>query len=114
MTPVTLDLFLAAVEGLPAQGIDRGARHALQGVLPVIIGALGLLFIFVIWAVFFRKSEGRRERGRILEGPPERSVDRNSSRRRRRRREKQRPRNPTLSETGGLPPVRDDQAPPPV
>jgi hypothetical protein len=34
-------------------------------------------------------------------------AERDSDRRRRRRRREHRPRNPTLAETGGLPPVRN-------
>jgi len=110
------DVLLAQINDiLPNQsGIERTAKHAFTGAAPVLIGALGLLAALIIWAVFFRKSEGRRERGRILDSEGVEPVElSHRSRRRRRRREKHRPRNPTLAEAGGLPPVRDEDSPPP-
>jgi hypothetical protein len=72
----------------------------------VLIGAiLFLAVLFFIWAKYIRKS--RRQSSRVL------STSKNSKpisgtapnqRRRRRRWEK---RNPTLAETGGLPPVKN-------
>ena len=73
-----------------------------------------------MWAVFIRKPARRRERGRLLDKAPEpraRAEDAPAAKsgRRRRRREKHRPRNPTLSETGGLPPLgAGDTTPPPL
>ena len=117
MRPLFAEVLLAQINDiLPNQsGIERSAKHALSGAAPVLIGALALLAAFIIWAVFFRRAEGRRERGRILDsGGVEPLTLSHRSRRRRRRREKHRPRNPTLAEAGGLPPVRDgDDAPPP-
>ncbi len=112
---------LAAVGAeLPVSGLDTSIKQSLSGTVPVIIAALLILFGFITWAVFLRPSERRRRRGEILDGAAAglRSSSSSNSgsgsgRNRRRRREKGRPRNPTLAETGGLPPVRDLKAPPP-
>lgn len=102
-------------------GLDAGARHTLGGALPVIAAALVVLAVLLLWAVFLRKPARRRERGRLIEqkssAPKARSEGESgrSSGRRRRRRESHRPRNPTLSETGGLPPLgAGDQLRPPL
>lgn len=61
--------------------------------------ALGLGVLFLVWAKFTHggRSDARRKRRRV-EGA----------------RHGQRPSNPTLAETGGLPPVRPDDTPPPA
>jgi len=77
----------------------------------VIIGSL-------IWAAFYRKAKRRRVRIRrphtwqtSSEGEP---TSRRRHRRERRRRSEhpRRPANPTLAETGGLPPRRPSDEPP--
>jgi len=60
------------------------------------VAGLLVLAVGVIWAVFFRKSDKQKARGVI-------SESKGSGRRRRRRHSKDRPRNPTLADTGGLP-----------
>jgi len=75
----------------------------------ILFGTISVLVVaFVIWAVFFRKPP--RTHSPYLTERPTRAVAGRSGRRRRRRRE-HRPRNPTLAETGGLPPPR--RGPPP-
>lgn len=107
-------LLAAATDELPKGGIDLGFKQSLNGVVPVIIAALLVLFGFILWAAFVRRSDRRRIRGEIIEGPaPSRSRSHSGSGKGRRRRERGRPRNPTLAETGGLPPLRDPNAPPP-
>lgn len=87
-----------------------------------IIGATLLLVIALgIWAVYFRKRGRRRKhhhsRSHNSESPrPETSAETDAVAapgRRRRRRRHHRPRNPTLAETGGLPPVRSEPPPAP-
>ena len=101
-------------------GLDAGARHTLGGALPVVAVALVVLAVLLLWAVFLRKPARRRERGRLLEkkaAAPKPAPDGGSGKKlgRRRRRETHRPRNPTLSETGGLPPLgAGDQLRPPL
>ncbi len=87
----------------------------------IIIGALSLVTIGIfIWAAFFRKP-GSHPHCRFRRHSPEPAADRTGepgllgrifSRKRHRRRRRERPRNPTLAEAGGLPPVRSEEQPP--
>ncbi len=80
-------------------------RHQL--IIGLVILAL-ITFAAAIWALFIQApSENRRARGQVRrEGEPHRKR-----RKWKRRRREHRPRNPTLAETGGLPPPREN---PPV
>ena len=96
------------------------ATRELFLVLGVIVAlALGIL----IWAAFIRKPGKRRHHKRHhhhhhshepapVPGETQTEADPGSRKRkwRRRRRRDHRPRNPTLAETGGLPPVRDEKS----
>ena len=101
---------------VPTLGASLAARTLAE--LLVLIGAVLLVAVAVmIWAVAFRKKRKRtRLYHRHHRSSAESSAAENSgettpgSRRRRQRRE--RPRNPTLAETGGLPPVRLPPTPP--
>lgn len=94
--------------------------------LAILFGAIALLTsVLVIWAVYLRKKRRSRHRhhrhhhdhsqsGPATENPA--STDpaaADKPRRRRRRRRDHRPMNPTLAQTGGLPPVRQEQPPTP-
>ena len=94
----------------------------------IVVGAIGLVTLLVlVWAIFFRKRGRRRRLHRHAhqhastpaESPPDRLEDeeisssRQEPRPRRHSRRRRRPRNPTLAETGGLPPVRPDELPGP-
>jgi len=92
--------------------VGPGTREGLM-----VFGALFLVISLVFfWAVFIRKP--RRKRKHHYHYPSAKSqqgaAEGNSSdeapakRKWRRRRRDHRPRNPTLSETGGLPPIRPD------
>ena len=111
---------MAAVDnGVPLpSALDGSSRQVLGGVIPVIAAMLVLVCLLVGWAVFLRKPQGRRKRGRLIESkhkPPVAEDSGSKSGRRRRRREKKRPRNPTLAETGGLPPLgAGDSVSPPL
>ena len=79
----------------------------------IIVGALLLVSGAVfVWAAFFRKRRAPRyhypRRDRAAGSPAEASPARWGlfTRKRRRHRRRSRPRNPTLAEAGGLPPVR--------
>lgn len=103
-------LAAAGTPNLPLpSALDRGALSAFGGLAPVVAAVVLLMALLLVWAVYFRKPQGRRERGRLLEGKQGAHVsskgdsESKSGRRRRRRRERQRPRNSTLAETGGLP-----------
>jgi len=77
-------------------GFNFEIQKAFSGSTVAIFSGLAVLAFGVIWAVFFRKSEKQKGRRVINE-------NKGSGRRRRRRHSKDRPRNPTLSDTGGLP-----------
>jgi hypothetical protein len=88
----------------------------------IIFGAIGLVtLLMVLWAVFLRKRGRRRRKHhhphQSSSQPPEvPAVAKDGSalstpenrRHRRRSGRRHRPRNPTLAETGGLPPVRPE------
>lgn len=99
--------------------LDGSSFRVLGGAAPVVGVLAVLVFLLLLWAVFIRKPGGRRERGRLVEGRAKQATSADDSatksgRRHRRRREKKRPRNATLAETGGLPPLgAGDSKPPP-
>jgi len=85
----------SAAPQLPS-GFNAETQKAFSGSTVAFVAGLLVLAIGVIWAVFFRKSDKQKARGVITES-------KGSGRRRRRRHSKDRPRNPTLADTGGLP-----------
>lgn len=94
--------------------------------LLLLLGAVALVtLLIVLWAVYLRKRPGdrsHRHRHRhhhhpssaesdslsANNGDPEETSEKRYRRKRHRRRE-HRPRNPTLAETGGLPPMRAER-----
>jgi type VI protein secretion system component VasK len=90
----------------------------------LIFGSLGLVTLLVLlWAVFLRKRRRRRRLhhhshqhspgpAEVPESPREESAPAPEEKRRRHRRSRRRhrQRNPTLAETGGLPPIRPEEA----
>ena len=96
----------------------------------IFFGAAFLLIIGIFaWAAFYRKpGSGSHRHHRHHRHhrqdlppltarpgqPPPGQVPSGRRRRRRRRRHSDLPRNPTLAETGGLPPRRTDETPPPA
>lgn len=97
------------------QGLSAGTREGL-----IVVGAAAVVTVGVmVWAVFFRKSHRRRHRHHHSHFDSQEDVraaaaedqegEASESRKRRkwrRPRRAHRLRNPTLAETGGLPPVR--------
>jgi hypothetical protein len=97
--------------------------------LMAVLGALALVTgILFIWAVYIRRGPRRHshhhhhshhhsdEPSSSLSDAQEDSASEGESerryrRKRRRRRREHRPRNPTLAETGGLPPLRSERPP---
>jgi FtsZ-interacting cell division protein ZipA len=91
----------------------------------MIFASIGLVsLLLLLWAAFVRKKRRRRhshhhqhhqtERpAEVPEAPQheEAAASREKRHRRRRSRHRHRPRNPTLAETGGLPPIRQDPPP---
>jgi uncharacterized membrane protein YciS (DUF1049 family) len=110
-------------------GAESQFRHSTLLQVLIILGVVlvtaGLAFI---WAIFIRKPSRRRrkyhkhDRKAVRVIPPATAGkapalpdEGNQGRTRRRSRRNHRPMNPTLAETRGLPPVRQDQSisPPP-
>jgi hypothetical protein len=92
--------------------ITPETRDRLLFLIGFILVALGSM----AWAAFIRKR-GKKRRVRVppptWKHPPEKSPRSHRRRQRIRRTEhRERPANPTLSETGGLPPPKDDEAAP--
>lgn len=95
--------------------------------LLAMLGAVALVtLILVIWAVYFRKSPRRQSHHHwhhhshdstsSAGSQNQNDADSDASaetrhRRKRKRRREHRPRNPTLAETGGLPPIRSERPP---
>lgn len=107
--------FLAVDETLPLpHTMPPLMRETLIVVGAMVLVALGLLF----WAAAIRKRRRRHSAphrphyGHHSGGKDGGESGHSSSRRHRRRRREHRPRNPTLAETGGLPPRRSDVPPP--
>jgi type VI protein secretion system component VasK len=110
MDPVDPDQLLASYRAL-----DPSTRERLT-----ILGALGLVTLLVVlWAILLRRRRRRRRKhhhsdhpsstpAEVVEAPKVQDAPARPYKRRRRRRSghSRRPRNPTLAETGGLPPVR--------
>jgi FtsZ-interacting cell division protein ZipA len=108
-------LFLAVEEPLPMPGpVSPAMRETLIVIGAVLLLAVGLL----LWASVAykrrrrRSSSHRQHHERKLAGnaSAENAEEERSSHshRRRKRRREHRPRNPTLAETGGLPPIRPE------
>ena len=89
----------------------------------VVFGALaGAVIIAVIWAILYSQRQRKKHRHHHHHHSQGAATDNASQgtgtrehkgrRQRRRRRRPHRPMNPTLSQTGGLPPLRDEDTPP--
>ena len=93
--------------------------------LLLLLGAVGVVTLLVVlWAVYLRKRPGEHSHrhhhhhhhsraqddtvSSSANGDPDGTTEKRYRRKRRRRRE-HRPRNPTLAETGGLPPLRTER-----
>lgn len=112
--------------GPPAGSSDGPAWSRVPGLTQDMLVVLGvgvlLLVVLLVWALFLRKrphshSHSRHHRGTELEesGESDSGHARHHHRhRRKRRRREHRMRNPTLAETGGLPPPRSEPQPPSV
>lgn len=110
--------------GYPAQGQPLGKMPGLLmgDIVLIVITGLALLAVFMFWAKFLRNRKARRKKPqaqRVYRDPEQPEVAEEAenetpdSRRRykyRWKRRRHRKRNPTLSETGGLPSARADEA----
>lgn len=94
-----------------------GVRLVLTDILLILGALIALTLILVLWARFLRRKPRRHSSSsapKVLvpvvraEEEPESSEPGSKRRRKfRKRRREHRGRNPTLAETGGLPPVRE-------
>lgn len=101
--------------GNPSTG--DGFIYALKGPLLILAIALGLALVIAIVILTMQRDGGAKQsrHGRSARlstakpvAPGEESASRKKRRRHKRRRRDHRKRNPTLSETGGLPPKKED------
>jgi len=96
--------------------IQRGSRDAghVWTEVGIIVGASCLIVLgFVVWARFFRNRQRHRRSNSIMGQLTPESGDGEPRRGRRRNRpqsQRYSRRNPTLAETGGLPPLRAETA----
>jgi type VI protein secretion system component VasK len=93
----------------------------------IILGAIGLVTLLALgWAAFFRRRSRRRHSHHhghrhssqptdteVASNEADASAPREKRRHRRRSHHRYLPRNPTLAETGGLPPIRPEDPPEP-
>ena len=105
-------LLASASMGLPQRPGSSTIESRNFGEVFLILGSLALVIgIVVVWAVFIRKPRKARPGEKVLE-PAEGDSSSNKSGHRRKkfkkRRRDHRPRNPTLAETGGLPPPKPE------
>lgn len=104
---------------LPPAGFVSTSWHNMSRTtrdLALVLAALAVLTLAIlVWVVFFRERRRHSSSWHMRKrNHPSESRNGDGSerrRRRRRRRSEQRPRNPTLAETGGLPPVRGQPPP---
>jgi len=104
MTHSSITLSQVCLAGIVADWRQMSALRQQVIVGLVILGILA--FAAVLWALFIHTpSERRRARGQARrESEPQHHQHRRKWKKRRR---EHRPRNPTLAETGGLPPPRE-------
>jgi len=117
-------VLLAASFTEQVRAVTHGSRFSSQDILTALTIALVIGFLIFGWVYFhFRKKREKQDRerlGRRIVSPAPSasaaSTDDDSGERRRirkrRRRRNHRPRNPSLGQTGGLPPPRpEDELP---
>ena len=85
--------------------------EALTEMWPILAAVCGLALLLLLWARFLRRS--RRHGAADADVAAEGGWGK-SRRRVRRSGHPERPRNPTLAETGGLPPLRPESPPTPT
>jgi hypothetical protein len=110
-------LYFAAGADALLEKMNRGTGLSTRDLLlAMLAGSLLALGIFI--ATYFhlrnkRLKEEARDFARLTSAPKvDRESDDGTPRRKRRRRRAHRPRNPSLQQTGGLPPLRPDDQPP--
>lgn len=121
MTPTHLPVLLAdiIVGTSERQALSEAARRNkpwFSGDLGLILAAIALIMLALLFWVAFLRRRPTRQRGSLVVTRAKRGENNRygrSGRRRRRRRRPEHPdnlgRNPTLGETGGLPPPRREE-----
>lgn len=103
---------------LPMLGLaDEGASMVTETTQRLIIFSIYAVVILLIaaWAIFIRKQKSKRRRIRRTRGwqrIPEGQKHRHGRHRHHRSKGGNLPMNPTLAQSGGLPPIRPDDVPP--
>ena len=111
MTPPPF--FLAQIETFITQPVHKSVSTTVLDTLIIIGCALVLAAVLFAGVYFFRKRRSHHHHYPDPTAPVDSEEHTHSRRRSRRRRRKpdhpdKRPRNPSLSETGGLPPLRSE------
>lgn len=121
MRPLGMSLpLLGQIDLRPPSAASKLPTLLLPDILTILGIGLGLMVILLLWVIFVRKRKQPRSSNRITyrtgvieeDSPLETDSGhhRHHHRRHRRRRRDHRERNPTLAETGGLPPPREDES----
>lgn len=119
------DFLLLAQTATPEEQIEalknKDGSPLIGGETGLILGAvLVLVALLFFWAFFLRKRPQTQRGSFVLERAQRENPERYGASGRRRRRKRKvdhpdnMPRNPTLSEIGGLPPLRPDEPEPPA
>ena len=88
-------------------------RFSTRDVLLVVSASLAVGVVLIVWvSVYYRRKAERDGSRRVITDRPASNREQGERRRRRRRRRPHRPRNPSLHQTGGLPPPRPENQPP--
>jgi hypothetical protein len=111
---------LAAAQSLPeaVKDVTQGSGFKTNHIL-IVMGAgfavAAILFLLIYFLKRGAKEEAERPRAPTQAPRPEKregATEHRHRRRKRRRRRDHRPRNPSLQQTGGLPPPRPEDQPP--
>ena len=108
-----ITFFLAQIDVKDSLVGDLQKTGATRGGLTLLFGAVGIVTLLILgWAIFIRKRPDEGSRRYSYPSRETRGNDKagetTAEGGRRKRRRKRRSRNPTLAETGGLPPIRSD------
>jgi hypothetical protein len=106
-------IFLAQIDAKESLLGDLHKAASPRGGLTPLFVAVGIVTLLVLfWAIFIRKRPDETSRRYSYPSRDAKSSDARKSfgksERRRRRKRKRRSLNPTLAETGGLPPLRSE------
>jgi hypothetical protein len=111
-----ITFFLAQIDVKDSLVSDLHKTAGSRGGLTLLFGAIGIVTLLILgWAIFIRKRPDDGSRRYSYPSRKSRTSDSDKSREstaesgtRKRRRRKRRPLNPTLAQTGGLPPIRSE------